>query len=313
MIENLSAYYTFYMVAKTGNISNASKELFISQPAVSKSIIKLETNLNTKLFLRSARGVTLTREGEILYRKLKEAFHAIELGEEQLLYESSLGVGHLSIGVSTTLCKYMLLPYLQAFVQKNPHIKLTIACQPTIQTQKDLENGSIDIGLIAEPSNVDAYYFTKIAEVEDIFVTTSSYLDNLRIRSNKNIPAVNSTYKKNDYNLNDIFGDATLMLLDKGNITRQYVDKYLIAHEIYPQNLLEVSTMDLLIEFAKIDIGIACVIKSFVEKDLESKTLVTFPLPFKFPHRNIGFAWSKKDSINPALHTFLKFVHTLNR
>ena len=116
MNQNLSSYYVFYMVVNKGNISAASKELFISQPAVSKSVTKLENSLNTKLLVRGSRGVTLTNEGRILYERLQEAFHAIELGEEQLLYESSLGVGHLSIGVSTTLCKYMLLPYLQAFV-----------------------------------------------------------------------------------------------------------------------------------------------------------------------------------------------------
>ena len=77
MTQNLSSYYVFYIAAKTGNISAASKELYISQPAVSKSITKLEANLNTKLLIRSSRGVTLTREGEILYERLKEAFHSI--------------------------------------------------------------------------------------------------------------------------------------------------------------------------------------------------------------------------------------------
>lgn len=303
MTENLSLYYTFYTVAKTGKISSASKELFISQPAVSKSISKLEQNLNTTLFFRSTKGVTLTREGDILFQKLKEAFQAIKLGEEQLLYESTLGIGHLSIGVSTTLCKYMLLPYLQGFTQQNPHIKLSIACQPTSQTQKDLENGSIDIGLIAEPTPADNILFYKIAEVEDIFVTTNSYLENMRIRN-----AINA--QGNVQNIKEIFEDATVMLLDKGNVTRQYVDKYLTTHEIYPHNLLEVSTMDLLIEFAKIDIGIACVIKKFVEKDLEEQTLVKVPLPFKIPHRNIGFAWSKKMVMNPALVSFLSFINS---
>lgn len=110
MTQNLSSYYVFYIAAKTGNISAASKELYISQPAVSKSITKLEANLNTKLLIRSSRGVTLTREGEILYERLKEAFHSIELGEEQLRFENKMEVEHLTIGVSTTLCKYVLLP-----------------------------------------------------------------------------------------------------------------------------------------------------------------------------------------------------------
>ena len=127
MTQNLSSYYVFYISAKTGNISAASKELYISQPAVSKSITKLEANLNTKLLIRSSRGVTLTREGEILYERLKEAFHSIELGEEQLRFENKMEVEHLTIGVSTTLCKYVLLPYLKEFVRRKPHVRISIA------------------------------------------------------------------------------------------------------------------------------------------------------------------------------------------
>ena len=84
MNQNLSSYYIFYIAAKSGNISAASKELFISQPAVSKSISKLEANLNVRLLIRNSRGVILTNEGKILYERLAEAFHSIELGEEQL-------------------------------------------------------------------------------------------------------------------------------------------------------------------------------------------------------------------------------------
>lgn len=61
MNQNLSLYRIFYTVALTGNISHAADELFISQPAVSKSIRKLEQSMNTALFTRSSRGVQLTR------------------------------------------------------------------------------------------------------------------------------------------------------------------------------------------------------------------------------------------------------------
>ena len=67
MIQSLSCYRIFYTVAKTGNISKAAKELYISQPAISKSIQKLEESMNCELFRRSSRGVSLTEEGELLY------------------------------------------------------------------------------------------------------------------------------------------------------------------------------------------------------------------------------------------------------
>ena len=74
MQENLSLYHIFYTVSRTGNISTAAKELYISQPAISRAIKKLENNLDTTLFKRSSRGVTLTPDGQILYEKVKGAF-----------------------------------------------------------------------------------------------------------------------------------------------------------------------------------------------------------------------------------------------
>ena len=79
MEQNLSSYRIFYAVANTENISRAAKELYISQPAISKSIQKLEENLGVKLFERSSRGVTLTPEGELLYTHVKSAFETLSL------------------------------------------------------------------------------------------------------------------------------------------------------------------------------------------------------------------------------------------
>ena len=299
MTQNLSSYYVFYIAAKTGNISAASKELYISQPAVSKSITKLEANLNAKLLVRSSRGVTLTREGEVLYERLKEAFHAIELGEEQLRYENKMEVEHLTIGVSTTLCKYVLLPYLKEFVRKKPHVRISIACQPTYQTLQALEDGTIDIGLVGEPDASSPFIFSRIHSIEDIFVTTQSYLDNLMIRTGLDYHNMKDT--------KELFKVTTLMLMDKENLSRRYVDQYITANEIQAENLIEVSTMDLLIEFATIGIGIACVIKNFVEQELKDGTLVEIPMPFAIPKRNIGLVYPKKQYRNPALESFLEF------
>lgn len=299
MNQNLSSYYVFYMVVKKGNISAASKELFISQPAVSKSVTKLENNLNTKLLIRSSRGVTLTKEGRILYERLQEAFHAIELGEEQLKYESKAEVEHLTIGVSTTLCKYVLLPYLKEFVRLHPHIRVSISCQSSDQTMKALESGKIDIGLVGEPDADSPFIFSRLRSIEDIFVTTQSYLDHLFIRTGIDY------HRETEYQ--HLFQNTTLMLMNKENMSRRYVDYYITSNEIQPENIIEVSTMDLLIEFATIGIGIACVIKNFVEKELHDDILLELPMPFHIPKRNIGLIYQKKQYKNPALENFLNF------
>ena len=90
MNQNLSSYWIFYTVANAGNISKAAKELYISQPAISKSIQKLEDGLECKLFSRSSRGVVLTDEGRLLYDHVSEAFEALNEGEEKSSVSASL-------------------------------------------------------------------------------------------------------------------------------------------------------------------------------------------------------------------------------
>ena len=292
MIQSLSCYRIFYTVAKTGNISKAAKELYISQPAISKSIQKLEVSMNCELFRRSSRGVSLTEEGELLYSHVKVAFETLALGEDRLRNSIELGVGHLKIGVSSTLCKYMLLPYLKEFIKLYPHINISITCQSTNDTLKLLEENKIDVGLIGKPEslkNIDFYY---LAEIKDIFVATKDYLRNLKARGVKE---------------DRILQSSTIMLLDKNNMTRQYIDDYLQENHIVVQDSIDISSMDLLIEFAKISVGVACVIREFVKKELADGSLIEIPLGFPIHKREVGFAYKKSVKPSKSLELFVDF------
>lgn len=289
MEQNLSLYYVFHTVAKKGSISHAAKELYISQPAISKSIQKLEDNLNTTLFKRSSRGVTLTADGEILFQHTRDAFETLEEGEEILARHHALGVDQLRIGVSTTLCKYILLPHLQRFIKAYPHVKISISCQSTYQTLTLLEENKIDIGLVGEPAIQKGFYFQPLQKIQDIFVTTTAYLEHLELRSGNG----------------DLFQTATFMMLDEENITRQYINRVFLEHGVEFSNILEVSTMDLLIEFSKIGMGAACVIQEFVQEELDRGDLITLPLGLTFSPRQIGFACRKHEQANPVIQHLL--------
>lgn len=301
MEHQLSSYKVFFTVANTRNISHAAKELYISQPAISKTIQKLEQSLGVTLFIRNSRGVQLTSEGQILYNHVKSAFDTLTIGEKQLRRASDLGIGQLHIGVSTTLCKYVLLPYLKDFIEQYPHIKITIDCQSTNQTIKLLEQQKIDIGLIGKPEALKGLQFLPIGDIEDVFVATESYLRFLKER--ENIEKIEKLEK-------NFFETATLMLLDKNNMTRQYIDDYFIQHHIKTNNILEITTMDLLIEFANIGLGVACVIKDFVKKDLESGRLVQIPLNIPIHKREIGFAYPNQNHISNSLEYFISFFQS---
>ncbi|MCR4956603.1 MAG: LysR family transcriptional regulator [Lachnospiraceae bacterium] len=301
MEQHLSFYYAFYMVACKGSISAASKELYISQPAVSKSIAKLEAALETTLLIRSSKGVTLTYEGELLYQRLKVAFESIALGEEQLRYQKESEQEQLTIGISSTLCKYVLLPHLKDFVKKNPHLQISILCQSSFETIQSLKDGTIDVGFIGGFPLNDEFIFQKTHEIKDIFVASKTYLEYVKMRMQKDqIP---------EDDMISLFHYSNLMLLDKQNLSRKYVDHYINTYNIQADNVIEVSTMDLLIQFASIGMGVACVIENFVEEELKTGELISLPLPFTIPKRQLGLAY-RKGPISSSLEQLVQLFQS---
>lgn len=311
MESNLSMYHIFNTVAAAGSISHAAKDLYISQPAISKAIKRLEDNLNVTLFRRTSKGVQLTDEGKLLYEFTKSAFDTLIQGEENIKRINELGIGHLRIGVSTTLCKYILLPYLKRFIETYPHIKVTIECQSTFHTLELLEQNKIDIGLIGKPNNIKNLAFHKLKEIEDVFVATESYLKNLDVRETtqkKDLRSPNKKTSNDTFTMDELFSVANIMLLDEKNMTRLYIDDYFLSNHIETNQILQVSNMDLLIEFAKISLGISCVIKEFVNEELENGLLVEIPLKKSLGKREIGFAYKTNAPVSDSTLKFLKFI-----
>ena len=259
MNQNLSQYKIFYEVAKAGNISKAAKELYISQPAISKAISKLEDSLSTVLFTRNSRGVQLTEEGQILFEHTSSAFEQLNAGELELKRVREINMGQIRIGVSNTLCRFIMVSYLKNFIEQYPHIKISIDSQSTTHTLDMLEQQKIDLGLVAEPRTSKGLVFLPVMDIEDIFAASPSYLENFHLREGDHA---------------DVFQSGNVMLLDRSNITRHYMDEYMALNQIEANNLLEVTTMDLLIEFVRIGLGVGSVIKEFIKDDLETGKLV---------------------------------------
>ena len=293
-MNQLNLYHIFYTVAQCGNISAAAKKLYISQPAVSKSISRLEESFSSPLLIRSSRGVTLTENGSLLYQQLKTAFQAIRQGEEMIARNDLLGAGSLSVGVSTTLCKYVLLPYLQNYIAANPYVKVSLSCQSTYETIAALENGTLDLGLVGESEHLESSHlaFLPIREIHDIFVCSPEYLNKLQKQSGDNTSP-------------DLLAQGTFLLLDKHNVTRQYIDRHMLLQDIMMEHQIEVTTMDLLIDFARIGLGIACVIGEFVRDELEKGSLMECSIREPIPPRRIGFAYPKSARPSAAMNAFL--------
>ena len=329
MIDNLNYYRVFYAVANTGSISKAADSLFISQPAVSKSISNLEAELGNHLFVRSSRGVVLTEEGRILYEHLRNAFDTISRAEDELTRINELGIGELKVGVSTSLCRYILLPYLKSFIAENPHLKLTIDCHSTYNTIRQLQDGAIDVGFICETALPPEYVYKPLQEVHDIFIASKSYLKNLAVRESGstnasaksdaphsanpwlmvgNVTSLVSDLgndrtdpsRETNMDIKDILERSNLMLLEKTNITRKHIDKYFYDIDINPSQILEVNNMDLLIDFASIGMGVSAVVKEFATEQLKNGTVEELELASPIPPRTVGFAYKKNIDVNSA-------------
>jgi len=318
--STLSSYHIFNTVAEAGNLSKAAKLLYISQPAISRAVSKLEQNLSVKLFIRGSRGVCLTEEGKLLYEHTKTAFDSLRQGEENLRRINSLGLGQLRIGVSTSLCKHILMPQLQKFIQEYPHIQVTVQCHSSHEVMQLIEESRLDLGLICAPGSLHTLEFLPVAEIEDIFVATDTYLKNLKLREQEGPSSESSggknrrsaTKKASDSALS-FFKNGTLMLPDEKNVSRFYIDHYLKKNQIETNKIIEVSNLDTLIDFSKIGLGIGCVVKEFVQNELNDRTLIELPLPSKPEKRTVGLAYSKTALQAPSVSKFIDFYKGGNR
>lgn len=291
MNADFELYKVFYTVASCQNISQAAEALYISQPAVSKSIKKLEETIGVTLFSRNSRGVKLTEEGIIFYDYVKRAINEISAGEKILGKLKMKELGKIKIGINTTLCKRFLIPHLKNFIEAYPNIQIVIINKTTDETLKLLDEGVIDFGIVSYACSNGNYDLIKLLEIQDIFVAEKKYWKMLNA-------------KKQD----DIFAKGNLMLLERNNVTRSYIDKYLSENNINIVPEIEISNMDLLIDLAEIGLGITVATKEFITKELESGSLIEIPINPPMPKRTISVVCNSKIPLSIAAQTFISFI-----
>ncbi len=280
---NLEQYRSFFYTVKYGNISKASEQLYITQPAVSRSIQQLEDSLRCTLFFRTSKGVKLTPEGEILYKYIEQAFNFIAAGESRIKDINNLLEGEVRIGVSDTICKYYLVPYLKLFKTLHPGIKVHVICPTTPGIISLLKAGKIDFGIINLPYGDDQLNFQNIIKVQDCFVAGDKY----------------SFLSKQMQPLKEIVKHP-LLLLEKSSNSRSFINEYFKANSAETEPDFELGNIDLLLQFAKYDFGIACVIKNFILDELENGILYEIKPVEKIPSRYIGVTWLKNVPLSSA-------------
>lgn len=286
---NYELYKVFYYVATTLSFSEASKQLYISQSAVSQSIKTLEKKLNQTLFIRSTKKVRLTPEGEILLRHIDPAMNLIKRGESQLMESSSTG-GQIRIGASDTICRYFLVPYLERFHKEFPgaHIKVTNAT--SIQCVELLENGQVDLIVINYPNAYlgNVSNVKKIRTFRDVFIANNAF----------------SELKGQKLTLKQLLKYPILML-DKKSTTSEFLHGLFQQHQLDLVPEIELSSNDLLIDLASIGLGIAFIPDYCIPH--KSDNLFVVETEEELPERELAIAYNDQIPVSKGALEFLKY------
>ncbi|MFD2117469.1 LysR family transcriptional regulator [Paenibacillus yanchengensis] len=292
MISKLDLYRIFVKVAQSESFSDAAKQLFMTQPAVSQSIMQLERELDTRLFYRSPKGATLTSEGRLLFEYIQSAMSLIHTGEQKILEFKNLTIGELKIGVGDTISRYYLLRYLEKFHINYPNIKFKIMNATTMELCSALKSGSLDIAFCNLPLEDAALEQLPCYAIEDIFVVGQQY-----------------RYLLEQSQTMDMIIQLPLIFLESKSNSRKYVEEYMASCGVSLAPAFELGSHDLLLEFAKINLGVASVIKQFSLDYLDKQLVFEVPLVKPIPSRNIGICYLRNVPLSIAATRFVEMIN----
>ena len=291
MDVNFELYKIFYYAVVSGGFSNAAKKLFITQSAVSQAIKNLETKLGVTLFFRKTRNLKLTPEGEMLFTHIGQAYNFIKTGERKLTEIQNLDSGEIRIGASDTVCKFFLLPYLESFHRLYPKVKIQFINRTSPKILENLKNGVIDFGIITLPLDDKSIIIREITAVTDIFVAAPKYAE---LKGKKVKIAELASYP--------------LLLLEKASATRRNFDAFLNQNQITLAPEIELESVDLLVEFARIGMGVAHVLRESASAPLERGELFEVKVEEKLPQRKLGLATMAQVPLSKAAEVFVQMV-----
>ncbi len=288
---NYELYKVFYYVASSLSFSEASKKLYISQSAVSQSIKTLEKKLGQSLFIRSTKKVQLTPAGSLLLKHIEPAMNLISRGESQLLDSGILGLGQLHIGATDTICRYFLIPYLKKFHQNFPNVPIKITNATSIQCVELLDQRKVDLIITNFPnSHLNHEYVKKtLATFHDVFVANPSY------------------YKLDQKEISfEELKQHPIMMLSRQSTTSEFLHNLFIQHQLELVPDIELNSNDLLIDLARIGLGIAFVPDYCVKQN--TKDLAILNTKEKLPSRQIVASVNTAFPVSASTEEFLKIL-----
>lgn len=284
---DLNLIKTFLCVYETKSILSASKKLFISQPAVTNSIKKLEKHLGGELFIRTPKGVIPTEEGEQFNKCCYKALKMIENGIKNFNAFSTLQQGKLNIGSSSTIIRRLLLPFIEQFSKKYPNVVISVTDATSDKLINLTNRSEVDLAILNTPVSGQEYFdVTKITKTHDCFIASTNF--------------ENDFVSKNDLN------KYPLILQKRPSNNRDYFEQVCIENNINLKANYEIGSFGLITDFTEQGMGIAFTVEEFVAKDIREKRVKKINTDLLIKPRDV-VAITPQSSINSfACKTFIK-------
>ncbi|MEI5908856.1 LysR family transcriptional regulator [Bacillus spongiae] len=291
---SVELYRVFYVTAQEKSFSKAAMKLYVTQPSVSHSIKQLEEALQLQLFIRTPKGVSMTNEGKALFHFIEQAFSLIDSGERKVTEMRELQAGSVTIGGSDSICKHVLLPSIQSFQHLYPDIRIKLQHGSTPTIIEKLTSGIIDFGFIHLPIHDQQIEVTEILSSRNIFVVGEKY----------------KALSEEVAILKDLL-QYPIISFSETSSSRRFLNDLFQKQGFIVKPDIEVGSVDLIIECAKIGMGIAFVAKEYVTQELDKQTLFEVKLEEKIVNRKIGLVKMKELPLSVAASAF--YQHLLQK
>lgn len=288
---NLNLYKVFYEVAKYGSFSKTAEFTFTTQSAISKSIKKLEDELETQLFYRNSNGVELTERGRELLFYVEKSYGNLLTAERLMLESENLERGKLNIGLPSHIASFFFLDKIIDFHNKYPNIEITIMSGATRQLLELLDNHKVDFVIDTAPIN------TNNMDLNIITLSTVTY---------------SFICKKSDYNkykniksIKDL-ENIPLVLPVPGKINREELDEVLLKNNVKPDKIINIHTSETILNAVENGLGIGYIISDIAKNNDNFKLI---KVKEELPTIDIVLAFNKKFLTNAPKRFIEEYIN----
>lgn len=294
MNSNLNLLKNFYVVAKKMNISEAAKELYVSQPAISQSIHQLENMLNTKLLVRKRTGVVLTKEGKLVF-SLSKKVHQLDIEMDALCKQISNQRNKvLKIGLSISLGEFYLSKFYMVFNKIYPDIRVEFIIKNSEQILDMLIERKLDIVIDTNIININQNEHLRkfqLLELHACFACCFKY----------------KGFKCDEKILLKDLNKFPLLLPSKITTERKIIDCAFQSNDMQLNPLIEVNSLFNIKEMINNEVGIGWIFKDFIQSELDSQQMAEIKTDINYGKISLDVIYYD-DFMSDNLRKFLKIL-----